>query len=155
MRTVRFTPIGVVSNQVNAPVDENWGSVISRLVIDTVYAEGIKGLGEFSHAIVVTFLDKARFTRANHLVRRPRGLATMPEVGIFAQRAKDRPNPIGITAVKIVKVGNGFLEVKGLDAINGTPVLDIKPYYPHYDLMKDAKVPEWVERLMRNYVSCT
>ncbi len=151
MRTVRFTPIGVVSNQVNAPVDENWGSVISRLVIDTVYAEGIKGLSEFSHAIVVTFLDQARFARAKHLVKRPRGLATMPEVGIFAQRAKDRPNPIGITAVEIVTVGDGFLEVKGLDAINGTPILDIKPYYPHYDLMNDAKVPEWVERLMKNY----
>ncbi len=75
----------------------------------------------------------------------------MPEVGIFAQRAKDRPNPIGITAVKIVTVGSGYLEVKGLDAINGTLILDIKPYYPQYDLINDAKVPEWVERLMKDY----
>ena len=75
----------------------------------------------------------------------------MPKIGIFSQRAKDRPNPIGVTAVKIVSVGDDYLEVQGLDAIDQTPVLDIKPYYPHYDKIDASEVPEWVNRLMENY----
>ena len=75
----------------------------------------------------------------------------MPIVGIFSQRAKDRPNPIGITAVKIVDVGDDYLEVRGLDAINTTPVLDIKPYYPEYDRIKNPATPNWVKRLMKGY----
>lgn len=75
----------------------------------------------------------------------------MPLVGIFSQRVKDRPNPIGITAVEIVKVEGDVLEVKGLDAINGTPVIDVKPYYPQFDKVDDSKVPEWVNILMQNY----
>ena len=74
----------------------------------------------------------------------------MPLVGIFSQRGKDRPNRIGMTSVEIVSVEEGTLAVKGLDAIDGTPVLDIKPYYPAYD-KKDASVPEWVDRLMAHY----
>lgn len=75
----------------------------------------------------------------------------MPAVGIFAQRAKDRPNPIGITAVRILAVTGNAVTVRGLDAIDGTPVLDLKPYYPAYDLVVDASVPEWVTRLMEGY----
>ena len=74
----------------------------------------------------------------------------MPMVGIFSQRAKDRPNRIGMTSVEIVSVSDRTLTVKGLDAVNGTPVLDIKPYYPVYD-RKEAVVPGWVNRLMEHY----
>lgn len=98
----------------------------------------------------MTYLHEAKFIPEKHLIRRPRGLADMPLVGIFAQRAKDRPNPIGITAVRVVSVADGVLTVEGLDAIDGTPVLDIKPYYPAYD-RRNASVPEWVDRLMRDY----
>ena len=82
--------------------------------------------------------------------RRPQNRDDMPLVGIFSQRGKDRPNTIGMTSVKLVSVGQNTLTVKGLDAIDGTPVLDIKPYYPVYD-KKDAVVPEWVNRLMEHY----
>ncbi len=75
----------------------------------------------------------------------------MPEVGILSQRAKDRPNPIGVTAVEIVKVVEDCLEVKGLDAIDGTPVLDIKPYFPQYDRVASPAVPAWVDELMKDY----
>lgn len=151
MSKIECTSIGFVSNQVTDPVDENWGSVISRLCIKPEYAKGIKGINQFSHVIVITFLDQAEFDVNKHLIRRPRGLSTMPEVGIFSQRAKDRPNPIGITTVRIESVARDYVEVRGLDAINGTPILDIKPYYPHYDFVKDATVPEWVDRLMQDY----
>lgn len=75
----------------------------------------------------------------------------MPKVGIFSQRAKNRPNPIGVTTVEIVSVNDKELVVKGLDVINNTPVLDIKPYYPHYDKKDNNRVPEWVDRLMSGY----
>jgi tRNA-Thr(GGU) m(6)t(6)A37 methyltransferase TsaA len=132
-------------------MDENWGMITSRILLKSGYAGTLSGLEDFSHAIIITYLHQARYEKERHLQRRPRNLETMPEVGVFAQRAKDRPNPIGITAVEIIRVGNDFLEVKGLDAINGTPVLDIKPYYPHYDRIDSTIVPEWVNRLMKNY----
>jgi len=75
----------------------------------------------------------------------------MPQIGIFAQRARHRPNPIGITAVRLIGVEGRVLSVRGLDAIDGTPVLDIKPYFPVYDHDSGAVVPEWVERLMKGY----
>ena len=146
-----FRPIGVVANNVTDTVDENWGNVHSRLIVDEQLVRGLQGLEQFSHALVITFLQKASFNPERHLVRRPRGLDSMPLVGIFSQRAKDRPNPIGVTAVQIVGVGDDFVEVKGLDAIDGTPVLDIKPYYPQYDLVTGASVPEWVNKLMQGY----
>ena len=74
----------------------------------------------------------------------------MPLVGIFSQRGKDRPNRIGMTSVRIISADEQTLVVQGLDAIDGTPVLDIKPYYPVYD-KKNATVPEWVDRLMEHY----
>ena len=76
----------------------------------------------------------------------------MPELGIFAQRAKHRPNPIGITAVELVEVAENVLHVRGLDAIDGTSVLDIKPYVPDFDLVENPIVPEWIGRLMDGYL---
>jgi tRNA-Thr(GGU) m(6)t(6)A37 methyltransferase TsaA len=136
---------------VKDPVDENWGAVTSRIVLKVDLAPGLLGLGDFSHIIVVTYLHKASFDPARHLQRRPRGLEHMPKVGIFSQRAKDRPNPLGITAVKLIAVGENHITVQGLDAIDGTPVIDIKPYYPQYDRIESAVVPAWVDELMKNY----
>ncbi len=146
-----FEPIGVVKSVVAEKVDHNWGEAVSRIVIDERLADGLKGLDAFSHVLVVYHLDQAKFIREKHLQRRPQGRDDMPCVGIFAQRAKDRPNPIGITAVKILAVYGNTVEVQGLDAIDGTPVLDLKPYYPQYDRKDDATVPEWVDVLMRGY----
>ena len=75
----------------------------------------------------------------------------MPLTGIFAQRVKDRPNPIGLTTVKLLAVGKNWLDVNGLDAINGTPVLDIKPYFPTFDRPEEFFTPPWVEKLMQTY----
>lgn len=83
-------------------------------------------------------------------MRHPQNRNDMPCVGIFSQRGKDRPNRIGTTAVEIVSVKEGELRIRGLDAIDGTPVLDIKPYYPAYD-RRDATVPAWVDRFMEHY----
>ncbi len=151
MKEITLIPVGYVSSSITTQSDENWGNTISRIILESEYIGGLLGLEDFSHAQIVTYLHQAQYEQDIHLQRRPRGQEDMPKVGIFSQRAKDRPNPIGITAVKILNVHNNYLEVQGLDAIDGTPVLDIKPYYPHYDRIEKCKVPEWVNRLMENY----
>ena len=144
-------PIGVVRSPVTEPVDEGWSSVVSEVHVNEEYAAGLKGLEYFSHAVVVVHLHRVDFDPEAHLQRRPRGRKDMPCVGIFAQRARHRPNPIGITAVEIVRVEGNVLRVRGLDAIDGTPVLDVRPYFPHYDRVDDTSVPDWVDRLMEGY----
>ena len=151
MSCISLSPIGFVSSPVSQRVDEGWGNVVSRISLEPAYFGGLVGLEAFSHAIVVTYLHQAFFELSRHLRRRPQGRHDMPEVGIFSQRAKDRPNPIGVTAVAIVAVADTYLEVTGLDAIDGTPVLDIKPYFPHYDRIDSPRVPEWVDELMKGY----
>ena len=151
MDEINLVPIGSVSSPVRERVDENWGEVMSRINLKSEYQGSLVGLEDFSHAIIVTYLHQAKYTSTKHLQRRPRGMASMPKVGIFAQRVKDRPNPIGVTAVKIIGVGDDYLEVRGLDAIDETPVIDIKPYFPHYDKIDVPRIPKWVDRLMENY----
>lgn len=146
-----FEPIGFIKTDVTEKVDVNWGEAVSEIVINSELADGLKGLDGFSHVMILYHLDEARFIKEKHLVRRPQGREDMPNIGIFAQRAKDRPNSIGVTTVKILSVRQNIVRVQGLDAINGTPVLDIKPYYPQYDMKEDAAVPEWVNILMEHY----
>lgn len=148
---INISEIGYVENNINEQSDESWGNIKSIIRLNNDYVGGLIGLDSFSHAIVLTYLHEAQFIQEKHLKRRPKNLQEMPLVGIFSQRAKDRPNPIGITAVKIIEVLEDSLIVQGLDAINKTPVLDVKPYYPQYDRIDNAFVPEWVNRLMENY----
>jgi tRNA-Thr(GGU) m(6)t(6)A37 methyltransferase TsaA len=148
--------IGVVHNDVAAEKDGDWGSVVSEIRLDSYFAPGLAGLTDFSHAVIVFLMHNAHFDPDTHLARRPRDRDDMPMLGVFAQRAKHRPNPIGITTVAIERLeladgASGSLFVRGLDAINGTPVLDIKPHFPAFDAPKDPKVPEWVDRLMQGY----
>ena len=148
---IEFNSIGIVNNLVQNKKDASWRNDVSKIVIDEQYTQGLIGLSEFSHLIVVFYLDKANFNVEKHLIRRPQNREDMPMVGILSQRAKDRPNSIGITSVEIISVNQNIITVKGLDAIDNTPVLDIKPYYPMYDSRENAVVPEWVERLMEHY----
>ena len=144
-------PIGYVFSDVTTQTDQQWGVITSRIKLLAKYQAGLFGLDQFSHLLVITYLHQASFKSTEHLIRRPRGLSSMPLVGIFAQRAKDRPNPIGVTAVSILSATADSVFVRGLDAIDGTPVLDLKPYYPQYDCINGAIVPEWVMRLMEGY----
>ena len=147
---LQMEPVGFVKNQVAGRKDTSWGNDISTIMLEKPYVSGLKGLEAFSHAVILFLLDQARYDREKHLQRRPQNREDMPLVGIFAQRSKDRPNRIGMTAVEILSVTEDSLTVRGLDAVDGTPVLDIKPYYPAYD-KRDAAVPEWVDRLMQHY----
>jgi tRNA-Thr(GGU) m(6)t(6)A37 methyltransferase TsaA len=144
-------PIATVRSPIVDGVDENWGAVVAEIHLTETLADGLRGIEAFSHVIIVFLMHQSSFDPTAHLVRRPRGRADMPPVGIFAQRAKHRPNPIGITAVELVGVTGAILRVRGLDAIDGTPVLDIKPYVPAFDRVADAGVPAWIEHLMQGY----
>ena len=148
---IEFNSIGNISSSVKEQTDLNWGKVESKIVIEPELSEGLTGLSDFSHIIVVYYLNEAKFIKEKHLIRRPQGREDMPMVGILSQRAKDRPNQIGITSVELVSVKDNVITVRGLDAIDGTPVLDIKPYYPIYDSKNEARVPNWVNVLMKEY----
>ena len=148
---MNLEPIGIVRSPVKEPIDEKWGSVIADIDLNNALAMGLKGIDQFSHIVVIFFMHRYTFDPARDLVRRPQERADMPEVGAFAQRAKHRPNPIGITTVELIKVQRNIVTVRGLDAIDGTPVLDIKPYVPAFDTRLNPTVPEWIKKLMEGY----
>ena len=149
--TLRLDPIGTVRNGVTAARDEEWGRVVSEIQLRPELADGLRGLEQFSHVMVVFFLHEARFDAVTHLTRRPRDRPDMPLVGIFAQRARHRPNPIAATTVELKRVEGASLFVRGLDAIDGTPVLDLKPHVPAFDSPGKPRVPDWMSRLMEGY----
>src|SRR5262249_40913279 len=101
--------------------------------------------------IVVFALDRAQFELAEHLTRQPRGRNDAPRLGVFAQRTKYRPSAIGVTAVELLGIDGAVLKVRGLDALDGTPVLDIKPYIPMFDRIDNPRVPRWVDAIMDGY----
>ncbi|HTE14322.1 MAG TPA: TrmO family methyltransferase, partial [Burkholderiales bacterium] len=109
-------------------------------------------LADFSHAVVVFHLDRITpFDKEEQLLRNPRGMEHLAPVGVFAQRTKFRPNPIGVTPVRLVSIEGNTLIVTGLDAMDGTPVLDVKPYIPEFDRVDNVKMPEWVATMVQGY----
>ena len=147
---MEFVIIGEVKSPVTEAVDMNWGEIISEIVLKPEYAPGLLGLEGFSHAMILTFLHEARYDPEVHLRRHPQERQDMPLLGIFAQRARHRPNKIGVTACEIVEVTENSVKVRALDAIDGTPILDVKPYVPVYD-KRDATIPKWMEKMMKGY----
>jgi tRNA-Thr(GGU) m(6)t(6)A37 methyltransferase TsaA len=148
---IEFHSIGFIRNQVRLKKDINWSNDSSEIIVDKQFEQGLAGLMDFSHIIVVFYLNQAEFIPERDMLRRPQGRDNMPMTGILSQRAKDRPNPIGVTTVSLIDVKSNIITVKGLDAIDNTPVIDIKPYYPAYDCKPDAIVPDWVNELMEHY----
>ena len=149
---ITCNPIGTVICAVNEMSQGDWAKVDSEIHLEPGLAGGLQGLEGFSHVIVVFFLDRAQgFDPAQQLMRKPRGREDMQAVGVFAQRTKYRPNPLGITAVQLTGIAGNVLKVRGLDALDGTPVLDIKPYMPPFDRMEDVKMPPWVGAFMDGY----
>ena len=110
----------------------------------------VKGLETFSHCIVVYVFDRASWD-GSRMSRHPRGNAEWPEVGIFAQRAKDRPNRLGVTVCRIIAVDGVKVHLAGLDAIDGTPVVDIKPWMDEFGPRGEVGQPQWATDLMRGY----
>ncbi|OGF05558.1 MAG: tRNA (N6-threonylcarbamoyladenosine(37)-N6)-methyltransferase TrmO [Candidatus Eisenbacteria bacterium RBG_16_71_46] len=151
MTSVTLQIIGTVRNGRHSAGDQGWGEVVSTIEIAPAFAAGLAGLDSFSHAMVLFYMHLDPDRETSTLVRRPRGRADMPLLGVFAQRGRMRPNPVGITAVEVLGIELGRVTVRGLDALDGTPVLDLKPYVPVFDRRTAARVPEWIEHLMQGY----
>lgn len=143
---LELRPIGKVVNDIQPGQAASWEETTSKIVIDHEWAEGLSGLEEFSHIIVLFWLDRPK-TRETPLRLHPEAREDMPLVGVFATRAPVRPNPIGLTAVELLAREQNVLIVRGLDAYHGTPVLDIKPYLVRGDLKNVTSMPEWLKRL--------
>jgi tRNA-Thr(GGU) m(6)t(6)A37 methyltransferase TsaA len=120
----------------------------SQIVLHNELAEALDGIGDFSHLFVLFWLHKIPNEQRKTLKVHPRGRRDLPLLGIFATRTKLRPNPVGLTLVELVKVEGNVLTVRGLDAFDGTPVLDIKPF-DSWDTAKDARVPRWWTKLKK------
>ncbi|MGE5526916.1 MAG: tRNA (N6-threonylcarbamoyladenosine(37)-N6)-methyltransferase TrmO [Rhodospirillaceae bacterium] len=152
MNAVTCTPIGTVRCAVTEMSKGNWADVASEIHLEPQLQGGLQGLEGFSHVVVVFFLDQVKaFDPAKQLLRKPRGMEDMPALGVFAQRTKYRPNPLGVTAAQLVGIQDTVVTVRGLDALDGTPVLDLKPYMPAFDGVSDPRLPSWVGRFMQGY----
>jgi tRNA-Thr(GGU) m(6)t(6)A37 methyltransferase TsaA len=145
-------PVGVVSSRRRRPLDDDWGDVLATITLVPPFgASSLTGLDEFSHVEVIYLFHGVDPDAVSTALRRPRGNPAWPEVGIFAQRAKDRPNRIGLSTCELVAVRGDTLEVRALDAIDGTPVLDIKPYMAEFAPRGDVRQPRWSHELMAGY----
>ena len=136
-------PIGFVRNGIKDSTSHDWKNVISEIVIDERLTEALDNLKEFSHLIILYWMGRAKREGTPAKIRMQHN-PNKPLVGFFATRSPDRPNPVGKTTVKLLERRGNVLKVKGLDAFEGTSVLDIKPYIPGYDSAVRAKVPGWV-----------
>lgn len=145
-------PIAVVSNSRKMIEDDNWGGVISTIELTKdIYESSLKGIGDFSHLEIIFYFDKVTDEKIQYEARHPRNNTDYPEVGIFAQRGKNRPNKIGVTVVELLELKDRTLIVKGLDAIDGTPIIDIKPVMKEFLPKGEIKQPRWATDLMKNY----
>jgi tRNA-Thr(GGU) m(6)t(6)A37 methyltransferase TsaA len=145
-------PIGIIHNSRRNLEDDNWGNVTSEIVLDeSLPEESLDGIESFSHAEILFYFNQVEESGDMPKSRHPRGNLDWPKVGIFAQRNKDRPNHIGLTIVRVMKREGRRLFVKGLDAIDGTPVLDIKPVMKEFLPRSSIRQPRWSHELMKEY----
>jgi tRNA-Thr(GGU) m(6)t(6)A37 methyltransferase TsaA len=149
---VALTPIGVVRSARDEAKDDDWDAVAARIELEAdLEPSCLDGIEDFSHAEIVFLFDRVEEGKTERGARHPRGNTAWPKVGIFAQRAKDRPNRLGVTIVKIKRRVGRSLEVEGLDAIDGTPVLDVKPVMREFLPREPVRQPAWASELMREY----
>jgi tRNA-Thr(GGU) m(6)t(6)A37 methyltransferase TsaA len=144
--------VGYVKSDRTVVADDGWDAVRSRIELtDEVPAEALDGIEAFSHAEVVYVFDRVKPESVVTSARHPRNNPAWPRVGIFAQRGKARPNRIGTTIVRVLRREGRVLHVERLDAIDGTPVLDIKPVFREFLPAGDVVQPSWVSELMTDY----
>jgi tRNA-Thr(GGU) m(6)t(6)A37 methyltransferase TsaA len=142
---ITLRPIGVVRNRVKEPTSHGWDEVKSRIVLRRELAEALLGLDGYSHIQVLFWPHQIpEEVRGSKPQLHPMDDPANPLQGILATRSQIRFNPILTSVVPLLKVKGNVLHVRGLDAVDGSPVLDIKPYIPHHDSIPEAKVARWV-----------
>ena len=145
MEEIKLKPIGYARNNVKEQRFGNFADEIAEIILDEKFTDALDGIEDYSHIIVVYWMDQIK----EHILKhQPQGNPDVPIVGIFACRCPARPNPIAITTCQLIKKEKNKLIVKGLDILNNSPIIDIKPYWPQYDKPKDKiKLPDWVNKL--------
>ena len=150
-----WAPIGRVRSGRDEPTDDDWDGVPAQIIIDpdALSSDALAGLQEFSHIEVIFLFDRVDPATVHRGARHPRGNQAWPAVGILAQRAKDRPNRIGLACCRIVSIEGYTIHVRDLDAVDGTPVLDIKPWMAEFGPRGPVSQPDWSRQLMEGYWS--
>jgi tRNA-Thr(GGU) m(6)t(6)A37 methyltransferase TsaA len=145
--------IGVAKSEIKTPADDCWANLVSEIELDPnqFSPESTRGLGDFSHVEVVFVFHRVAPEKVFTSSRHPRDRADFPLVGIFAQRAKDRPNRIGVTTCKIERVDGLHIFVRELDAIDGSPILDVKPYIAEFGPREPVRQAAWSKEVMSGY----
>jgi tRNA (adenine37-N6)-methyltransferase len=153
MLAITMKPIGTVRSSRKQIADDQWEREHAWIELDAAQfsADALLGLGEFSHVEVIFYMNRAAPERIEVGARHPRNNFQWPRVGIFAQRGKDRPNHIGITRCKIARIDGRKVYVQGLDAVDETPVLDLKPWVAEFGPRGELRQPPWVTELMTGY----
>jgi tRNA-Thr(GGU) m(6)t(6)A37 methyltransferase TsaA len=146
-------PIGRVRSARSEPIDDRWDAVASRIELDAAQftPDATAGLGDFSHIEVIYHFDRVGDGEIQTGARHPRGRKDWPMVGIFAQRGKGRPNRLGLCVARLERADGLTLHLRGLDAIDGTPVLDIKPVMKGFLPRGEIREPDWAGEIMREY----
>ncbi|CAN5567740.1 SAM-dependent methyltransferase [soil metagenome] len=149
---MNITPIAYIKNSVNDDTDSKWENIESEIILTSRFDEtAFKDIDQFSHLEIFFIFNKVKDKDICYGSRHPRNKAELPETGIFAQRGKDRPNRIGATIVNLLSHSGNKLIVKGLDALNGTPVIDIKPVMQEFLPQSDITQPQWTKIVMKDY----
>jgi len=149
--SISLEPIAIVKNSRTTTADDFWGNVISEIVLlDHIPVDAFDNIEQFSHLEIIYYFDKVDKDEIVYSGR-PRGNPDYPVMGIFSQRKKDRPNQLGLCTVELIEHRGRSINVKYLDAIDGSPVLDIKPVFRQFELKTEIKQAPWVNDLMKYY----
>jgi tRNA (adenine37-N6)-methyltransferase len=150
---ISLQPIGWISSPRTEPIDDEWGEIISTLALDPerFTPDALRGLDEFSHVEIIYWFDRVTDESFETGARRPRNNPRWPAVGVFAQRNKRRPNRIGVSTAELLALSGTKLTVRGLDAIDQTPVLDVKPYMTEFAPRGPVRQSAWSHELMKGY----
>jgi tRNA (Thr-GGU) A37 N-methylase len=150
--TFTLRPIGYVRGGRAEPTDDGWDAVTAAIELTPDFGpETLAGLDGFSHVEAVFLFHRVAESAVVAGARHPRGRTDWPKVGIFAQRGKDRPNRLGVTICRLLAVEGTTLRVAGLDAIDGAPVLDVKPCMRGFLPRQEVSEPDWARELMAGY----
>jgi len=145
-------PVAQVRGGRVQPEDDSWDREVAEIVLAPRFGpEALAGLSDFSHLEVIFHFDQVPESEVSTGARHPRGRTNWPLVGIFAQRGRNRPNRIGVSICRLLSVEGTRLKVRGLDAVDGTPVLDIKPVMAAFLPRGEIREPVWVSELMKDY----
>lgn len=144
---IELVQIGEVRNDIDSLNRADAGAGISEIIIYEQFAPALDCIEGFSDLLIFYWMDKLFPHERSIMKVHPQGREDMPLVGVFACRSPARPNPIGVTRVKLIERYDNLLKVSGLDAATGSPVIDIKPYLPETDLTGKVVLPDWVDKL--------